>query len=155
LSCGTVQTASADYYLAVGSALAEAVQRMPRGRIALLGSGGMSHEFWPLDVIRDHFAYDESHVISGEARAFDARILEAWQRGEHAAVLELYPEYQRRFSPEGRFSHYLMALGAIGGAECRIPGRQLSNYENAVGTGQVHMWFDCGRTASASEENRA
>ncbi|HKP60166.1 MAG TPA: hypothetical protein VJV78_25755 [Polyangiales bacterium] len=142
LSCGIVQTASAGYYLAIGEALAEAVRRLPRGRIALLGSGGMSHEFWPLDVIRQHFAYDSSHVISGEARAFDAQILERWKAGDHAAVIELYPEYRERFHPEGRFAHYLMAVGAIGGAACRTRGEQLSAYENAVGTGQVHMFFD-------------
>lgn len=150
LSCGIVQTASMNYYLAVGEALAEAVRRLPRGRIALLGSGGMSHEFWPLDAIRDHFAYDAGHVISSEARAIDARILDAWKRGDHASVIQLYPEYLQRFSPEGRFSHYLMALGAVGGAACRLRGEQLSAYENAVGTGQVHMWFDCN-----SQEIRA
>jgi 3,4-dihydroxyphenylacetate 2,3-dioxygenase len=142
LSCGIVQTASANYYLAVGEALAEATRRAPEGRIALLGSGGMSHEFWPLDLIREHFAYDPSHVISSDARAFDQRILELWSAGDHAGVLALVPEYQRRFHPEGRFAHYLMALGALGGAECRLRGEQLSSYENAVGTGQVHVWFD-------------
>jgi 3,4-dihydroxyphenylacetate 2,3-dioxygenase len=142
LSCGVLQTASLRDYLALGEALAEAVKRLPEGRIALLGSGGMSHEFWPLDVIRQHFAYDASHVISSEARAFDARILEHWRNGDHAAVMELYPEYLRRFHPEGRFAHYLMPLGAMGGAACRVRGEQLSNYENAVGTGQVHVFFD-------------
>jgi 3,4-dihydroxyphenylacetate 2,3-dioxygenase len=154
LSCGIVQTANAGYYLALGAALAEAAARLPAGRIAVLGSGGMSHEFWPLDQIRDHFAYDSAHVISSEARAFDAEILAAWARGDHAAVLELYPEYQRRFSPEGRFAHYLIALGAVGGAACRLPGLQLSAYENAVGTGQVHMWFERDRVAT-DEEMRA
>lgn len=142
LSCGIVQTASVNYYLAVGEALAEAVRRLPEGRIALLGSGGMSHEFWPLDVIRDHFAYDPSHVISSEARETDARIMELWKAGDHAAVIEMYPEYRKRFHPEGRFAHYLIAIGAIGGAACHARGEQLSAYENAVGTGQVHMWFD-------------
>lgn len=156
LSCGHVQTASANYYLAVGEALAEAARRLPAGRIALLGSGGMSHQFWPLDVIRNHFAYDPSHVISNDARSSDARILELWARGDHAAVLELYPDYHRRFHPEGRFSHYLMALGAIGGADCRTRGEQLSAYENAVGTGQVHVWFDCKEAGPlSSEEIRA
>jgi 3,4-dihydroxyphenylacetate 2,3-dioxygenase len=141
LSSGIVQTASLHYYLAIGDALAEAVRRMDGGRVAILGSGGMSHEFWPLDSIRDHFAYDPAHVISSEARAFDARILAFWERGDHAAVVELYAEYLANFHPEGRFAHYLMALGAMGGHACRIPGARLSEYENAVGTGQVHVLF--------------
>lgn len=150
LSCGVVQTASRDYYLALGEALAEAVQSLPAGRIAILGSGGMSHEFWPLDVIRDHFQYDPQHVISSEARAIDARILELWKAGDHAAVVALYPEYRERFHPEGRFAHYLIALGALGGPRCTRKGVQLSAYENAVGTGQVHMFF-----GPESQESRA
>jgi 3,4-dihydroxyphenylacetate 2,3-dioxygenase len=141
LSCGVLQTGSIEDYLALGDALAEAVKRIEGTRIAVLGSGGMSHEFWPLGVIREHFGYDPAHVISPEARAMDERILALWERGDHAAVVELYPEYQRRFHPEGRFGHYLMALGAMGGRACRVPGTRLSAYENAVGTGQVHVLF--------------
>jgi 3,4-dihydroxyphenylacetate 2,3-dioxygenase len=141
LSCGVVQTAALAEYLALGEALAEAVRRTPGARVAILGSGGMSHQFWPLSVIREHFAYDPQHVISPDARAIDERILAHWKDGDHAAVLELYPEYLARFHPEGRFAHYLIALGAIGGARCRARGIQLSNYENAVGTGQVHVLF--------------
>lgn len=141
LSCGVVQTASLGYYLALGDALAEAIRRAPPGRVAILGSGGMSHEFWPLDQIREHFQYDSSHVITSEARSMDARILELWKRGEHARVIELYPEYRAKFHPEGRFAHYLIAVGALGGPSCTLAGEQLSAYENAVGTGQVHVWF--------------
>lgn len=141
LSCGVLQTGELGDYLALGAALAEAVARMAHSRVAVLGSGGMSHEFWPLAAIRQHFGYDPAHVISSEARAMDARILDAWHAGDHAAVVELYPEYLRRFHPEGRFAHYLMMLGALGGTECRARGVQLSDYENAVGTGQVHVLF--------------
>jgi 3,4-dihydroxyphenylacetate 2,3-dioxygenase len=148
LSCGVVQTASASYYLALGDALAEAVRRTPGCRVAVLGSGGMSHEFWPLDTIRKHFGYDSAHVISPDARAMDLHVLELWERGDHAAVLDLCPEYQRSFHPEGRFAHYLTALGALGGRACRVPGARLSKYENAVGTGQVHVLF---RPASVEE----
>jgi len=148
LSCGVVQTASAEYNLLLGDALAEAVRRTD-GRVAVLGSGGMSHEFWPLEVIRDHFGYDPEHVISQEARAIDERILALFERGDHRAVIDLYPEYER-FHPEGRFAHYLIAAGAIGGRACTRKGVRLSNYENAVGTGQVHVLFRCdgGRAAS-------
>ena len=71
----------------------------------------------------------------------DTRILGLWERGDHAAVVELYPEYLRKHHPEGRMAHYLMGLGAMGGPSCRIPGVCLSAYENAVGTGQVHVLF--------------
>jgi aromatic ring-opening dioxygenase catalytic subunit (LigB family) len=141
LSCGVVQTAPAQYYVALGEALAEAVRRVGPCRVAVLGSGGMSHEFWPLDAIRERFGYDASNVISAEAKEMDVRILELWQRGDHETVLALWPDYQRRFHPEGRFAHYLTALGAMGGKMCTLRGVQLSDYENAVGTGQVHVLF--------------
>lgn len=153
LSCGVVQTGGMHDFLALGAALSEAVKRVPGARVAVLGSGGMSHTFWPLSAIREHFAYDPSHVISTEARAIDAKILELWSRGDHAAVLELYPEYQVKHHPEGRFAHYLIALGALGGARCTARGTQLSDYENAVGTGQVHVLFHAD--ATTSKENAA
>ena len=33
-------------------------------------------------------------------------------------------------------------IGALGGAECRTPGVALSEYENARGTGNIHIWFE-------------
>jgi 3,4-dihydroxyphenylacetate 2,3-dioxygenase len=141
LSCSVLQTASLDDYLAFGDALAEAVRRTDGVRVAVLGSGGMSHTFWPLESIRSHFGYDSAHVISREAIEADARILDLWGRGDHASVVALYPDYLRAHHPEGRFAHYLIALGALGGAACRDRGTLLSAYENAVGTGQVHVLF--------------
>ena len=52
-----------------------------------------------------------------------------------------YPDY-RRYDPEGFFGHYLMMLGALGGAPCTARGEQWSDYENAAGIAQVHVWFD-------------
>jgi 3,4-dihydroxyphenylacetate 2,3-dioxygenase len=137
---GVCQSAETHNFLDFGSAIGEAIRRI-EGRVVLLGSGGMSHTFWPLDELRQHAGYTADHVRSAEARAMDERIIELWKKGEHAAVTALYPKY-RHFNPEGFFGHYLMMLGALGGQTCQAEGRQLSDYENAVGTGQVHMWFD-------------
>jgi hypothetical protein len=35
-----------------------------------------------------------------------------------------------------------MMIGALGEGECTARGRQYGNYENSIGTGQVHIWFD-------------
>ena len=143
LSVGVCQTAELDDYLAFGAAIAAAVGHTP-GRVALLGSGGLSHRFWPLRSLFDHQGYDPSHVVTPEARAADLRVLDCWERGDHAAVCDFWPEY-RRHAPEGRFAHYLMLLGAIGGPACKARGERYSAYENALGTGQVHMLFDLER----------
>jgi 3,4-dihydroxyphenylacetate 2,3-dioxygenase len=140
LSIGVCQAAEEHNFLALGAVLADAIARTP-GRVALLASGGMSHAFQPLDRIMERLGPDPDGVVSPEARAMDWRIIELWRRGDHAGVLALYPEF-RRYQPEGFFGHYLMMVGALGGAACTARGRSLSDYENAAGTGQVHVWFD-------------
>jgi 3,4-dihydroxyphenylacetate 2,3-dioxygenase len=149
LSVGVLQTAGPPHFLAFGRAIAEGVARTDH-RVAVLGSGGMSHTFWPVDQQRGRIAFDARHVISEAARDWDARILAHWQAGEHGKVVDLYPDY-RSVRPEGLFGHYLTLLGAIGGPACRAPGRRLSEYENALGTGQVHVVFDLDRVADVPE----
>jgi hypothetical protein len=56
-------------------------------------------------------------------------------------VVDTMPEFLR-VRPEGMFGHYLMMVAAIGGRDCVAPGVRYSEYENAIGTGQIHIWFD-------------
>jgi 3,4-dihydroxyphenylacetate 2,3-dioxygenase len=140
LSVGVCQTAELHNWLALGELLGRAVRDTDH-RVALFGSGGMSHRFWPMDVILKKGAWDPENVHSEGARLFDRRILELWGAGDHRSVIELYPEYSE-LAPEGFFAHYLMMVGALGGLECHSKGVALSECENAVGTGQAHVWFE-------------
>lgn len=140
VSVGVCQTAMPGDFLIFGEVLAEAVRRSDR-RVVLLGSGGLSHRFWPLRELRDHEAVGLDNIRTPAARVADEQLIEQWERGDHAAVLDGMDEY-RRHSPEGWFGHYLMLIGAIGGRDCRVPGVRFSDYEAAAGTGQVHMWFE-------------
>jgi 3,4-dihydroxyphenylacetate 2,3-dioxygenase len=64
------------------------------------------------------------------------------RNGDHRAVIDGMPAYSR-VAPEGFFGHYLMMMaGAIGGRDCAARRVQCSDYEPAVGTGQVDIWFD-------------
>ncbi len=148
LTVGVCQTAQPHNFLDFGATIAEAANRTD-GRVALLASGGMTHRFWPMDEILDHTGYAPEHCISPAAVDVDQRILEHWRNGEHAAVIDAYPDI-KPFHPEGDLGHYLMMVGALGGRDCTATGRQLSAYENAVGTGQVHMWFDTASVAAAT-----
>ncbi len=139
ISVGVCQTATPDDFLLFGQVLAEAIRGIDR-RVVLLASGGLSHKFWPLRSIRQHEPAHLDHIISPEARAADERVIELLEAGDHATVLAEYPAF-RKFSPEGFFAHYLMMIGALGGAECTIKGERYSDYESAAGTGQVHIWF--------------
>ena len=109
--------------------------------MVVLASGGMSHTFWPLKELPKHEASDPVHIITPEARAADEERLEMMQAGDHARIVDTMDDYFEH-APEGNFGHYLMMLGAIGGRDCAAIGEMYSDYENATGTGQVHVWFE-------------
>jgi 3,4-dihydroxyphenylacetate 2,3-dioxygenase len=140
LSMGLCQTARDHNFLAVGKGIAEAVAASDQ-RVVLIASGGMSHRFWSLDELEAHEASDPIHIITPEARAADEKRLQWWQQGDHARVIDAMDDY-RQHKPEGMFGHYLAMVGALGGRDCKASGSQFSDYENATGTGQVHVWFD-------------
>ncbi len=140
VSVSVVQTGDTDDFMTMGEAIGEAVSRLDR-RAVILASGGMSHTFWPLKEIAKHEASDPVHIITPAARAADEERLEMMMAGDHARVVDTMEDYFE-YAPEGRFGHYLMMLGAIGGRNCTAPGEMFSDYENATGTGQVHVWFE-------------
>lgn len=140
ISIGVCQTADTEDFLRLGRALGDAVAATGR-RVLLIASGALSHTFWPLRVIRDHEASGPEHIFTPQARAADERRIAWLGNGDHARVLDTMPEFLA-FRPEARFGHYLMMIGALGEHACTAPGRLYSDYENSVGTGQVHIWFD-------------
>lgn len=140
LRMGICQHAETHNFLDMGKVLGEAIAQSDAG-VGILASGGMSHKFPPLDVSHKHTKNAPDYIITPEARAFDEGVLERWTQGDHRGVIDGYPDYAP-FKPEGRFGHYLIMAGALGGRDWTATGRQLSDYENAFGTGQVHVWFD-------------
>lgn len=140
VSVSVVQTGESDDFMTMGEAIGEAVSRLDR-RAVILASGGMSHTFWPLKQIPKHEASDPVHIITPEARAADEERIDWMKAGDHARIVDSMDDYMEH-APEGGFGHYLMMLGAIGGRDCKAPGEMFSDYENATGTGQVHVWFD-------------
>ena len=140
VSVSVVQTGEMDDFLTMGEAIGEAVSRLDR-RVVVLASGGLSHTFWPLSQIVKHEASDPVHIITPEARAADEERVEWMKLGDHARIIDTMEDYYP-YAPEGNFGHYLMMLGAIGGRNCIAKGEMFSDYENATGTGQVHVWFE-------------
>lgn len=140
VSISLVQTGEMKDFLTMGEAIARAVADSDR-RVVVIASGGMTHRFWPLSELSKHEASDPIHIITPEARAADEERL-AWMRaGELHRIVDTMDEYYEH-SPEGDFGHFLMMLGAIGGPACLARGEMFSDYENATGTGQVHVWFE-------------
>ncbi len=140
VSVSVAQTGETDDFLTMGEAIGEAANRLDR-RVVVLASGGMSHTFWPLKQIAKHEASDPVHIITPEARAADEERLEWMKAGDHAQIVDSMNDYFAH-APEGDFGHYLMMLGSVGGRNCVAPGEMFSDYENATGTGQVHVWFE-------------
>ncbi|RIJ67848.1 catechol 1,2-dioxygenase [Nakamurella silvestris] len=140
ISIGVCQTADMEDNLRLGRALGDAIAASDR-KVLLLASGAMSHTFWPLRQIRDHEAAGVEHIFTPAAAAADFERLDWFAAGDHARVLDTMDEFYK-FKPEARFGHYLMMIGALGEGDCRATSRMYGRYENSVGTGQVHLWFD-------------
>jgi 3,4-dihydroxyphenylacetate 2,3-dioxygenase len=140
VTVSTCQTGEAEDFLRAGRALGEAIERTDR-KVLLIASGALSHTFWKLRELRDHEASDPEHIRTPEAYAADLERIEWFKQGDHARVLDTMPEFMK-YRPEAMFAHYLMMVGALGEHDVVAPARQYGEYENSIGTGQVHLWFD-------------
>lgn len=142
VSVSTCQNCQPRHYLESGRVIGEAIQRSPY-RVALLASGALSHKFNEIDWVQGHpRIYHESNVSRPENIAADKQAIALFEQGRHDVVVGEWDERFRKLPWEGFGGHYLQMVGALGGAECRARGRVMSAYENARGTGNVHMWFD-------------
>jgi aromatic ring-opening dioxygenase catalytic subunit (LigB family) len=140
LTVSTCQTAEPIDFETVGKVIGEAIAASDQ-RVVLIASGAVSHTFHKLRSLRNHEAAGEEHIYSDAAREWDHKVIEAMERGDHAFILDNMEEFYK-VRPEGHFGHYQMMINAIGGRNCVAPGRRFSEYENSIGTGQVHVWFD-------------
>jgi len=146
----TAYTGDTEDFLRAGRAIGAAIAGTGR-RVVLVASGALSHTFWPLRELRAHEASDPVHIRTEQARLADADRIGWLRAGDHARVIDTMDEYLR-VRPEARFAHYLMMIGALGERAVTAPARPFSEYENSVGTGQMHLWFDrpaAGWTAPA------
>ena len=136
----TAYTGDTEDFLRAGLAIGAAIAATDR-KVVLVASGALSHTFWPLRELRAHEASDAAHIRTARARAADTERIGWLQAGDHAQVIDTMDEFLT-VRPEARFAHYLMMIAALGGTAVTAPGRPFSDYENSIGTGQVHMWFD-------------
>ncbi|OAH13599.1 3,4-dihydroxyphenylacetate 2,3-dioxygenase [Streptomyces jeddahensis] len=141
VTIGVCQTGDMEDHLRLGRALADGIAATPGRRVLLIASGALSHTFWPLRELRDHEASDPVHIRTPEAREADYERIAWFKEGRHDKVLDRMDEFWK-YKPEAKFFHYLMMAGALGEQACTAKARQYGEYENSVGTGQVHLWFD-------------
>jgi 3,4-dihydroxyphenylacetate 2,3-dioxygenase len=154
ISVSVCQTGDTEDFLRAGRALGDAIAAVDR-KVVLLASGALSHTFWPLRELRKHEGASLDSIRTPQARDADLERIAWFETGDHARVLATMPEFLR-YKPEAKFSHYLQMIGALGESAVTAAGRRYSEYENSVGTGQVHIWFDrpaAGWTAAAGLES--
>jgi 3,4-dihydroxyphenylacetate 2,3-dioxygenase len=137
-------------FLDSGVSIGEAIQRSDR-RAVLLASGALSHKFNGIDWKPKHpRIFHESNVSCPENVESDKQAIALMREGRHDQILERWDVDYRRKPWEAFGAHYLQMLGALGGRDCRFKGEPLSDYENARGTGNIHIWFDTQRPSTNS-----
>jgi len=139
VSMSVCQTAETEDFLRAGRALGEAIRDSDR-KVLLLASGALSHTFYKLRDLRKHEASDPSHIFTPEAREADLERIEWMKQGDHARILDTMDEF-KKYKPEANFSHWLTMAGATGEGANTAKGVLYSEYENSIGTGQVHVYF--------------
>jgi 3,4-dihydroxyphenylacetate 2,3-dioxygenase len=140
VSMSVCQTATPEDFKRAGRALGEAI-RDSDSKVLLLGSGALSHTFHKLRDLRKNEASDPIHIFTPEAYEYDKKVMEWFAKGDHKAVLDDFDNF-KKYKPEAGFFHYLTMAGALGEEDNKSIGRLYSEYENSIGTGQVHIWFD-------------
>ncbi|WP_240756093.1 extradiol ring-cleavage dioxygenase [Pandoraea sp. XY-2] len=142
VTVSSCQNCETKHFLQSGDAIGEAIRRSPL-RVVMLASGSLSHRFNGIDWQPQHpRIFHESNVSRPENIESDKRAIEAFREGRHDRILANWDEDYRKRPWEAHGAHYLQMIGALGGAASRHPGTVLSEYENARGTGNVHVWFD-------------
>lgn len=142
VSVSSCQNCRPEHYLQSGAVIAEAIRRSGL-RVVLLASGALSHRFNPIDWTPRHpRIFHESNVSAPEYIASDKQAVELFRQGRHDQVIDRWEDEYRKVFWEAFGAHYLQMVGALGGRDCRAVGTPLSDYENARGTGNIHIWFD-------------
>jgi aromatic ring-opening dioxygenase catalytic subunit (LigB family) len=158
VSVSSCQNCRPEHYLQSGAVIAEAIARSDLN-VVLLASGALSHRFNQIDWVPNNpRIFDESNVSSQRCIEADKKALALFAEGRHDTILDIWDEEFRPVFWEGYGAHYLQMLGALGGRECRAKGTPMSAYENARGTGNIHVWFDVAQqenTTKAVQEAQA
>ena len=142
VSVSSCQNCRPEHFLQSGEVIGEAIKRSGL-RVALLASGALSHKFNEIDWKPNHpRIFHESNVSRPENIVSDKQAIEFFKQGRHDTILERWDNEYRKIFWEAFGAHYLQMVGAMGGRECRAKATPLSDYENARGTGNIHLWFD-------------
>lgn len=142
VTVSSCQNCQPRHFLESGAVIGEAIARSDL-RLVMLASGALSHRFNEIDWVPNHpRIFHESNVSRPDNVESDKRAIARFEAGRHDQILADWDDDYRKRPWEAFGAHYLQMVGALGGAACRARGTPLSAYENARGTGNIHIWFD-------------
>ncbi len=142
VTVSSCQNCQPRHFLESGAVIGEAIARSDL-RVVMLASGALSHRFNEIDWVPNHpRIFHESNVSRPDNVESDKRAIARFEAGRHDQILADWDDDYRKRPWEAFGAHYLQMVGALGGAACRARGTPLSAYENARGTGNIHIWFD-------------
>jgi aromatic ring-opening dioxygenase catalytic subunit (LigB family) len=150
MTVSNCQNCETEHFLEDGAVVGEAIRRSPY-RVVLLASGALSHKFNGINWEQKHPRIYHPENVSSDANVqSDREAIDLMRQGRHDLIVERFPSVYAKIPWEGFGGHYLQMIGALGGADCRAHGEELSEYENARGTGNLHVWFETQSAEAAA-----
>ena len=120
----------------MGESIRQAVEASGR-RVAFLASGSLSHRIAPNREVGDHLM----KISRPFNKQVDLKVMEMWQRGDHADFLDMLPQYARDCDGEGGMHDTAMLYGLLGWKDYRGRAEVLTPYFESSGTGQCNVLF--------------
>lgn len=137
----SVSALCTSHYLAdsarLGWAMRKAVEEHYDGTVAFLASGSLSHRIAPNREVGDHLM----KISRPFNKQVDLKVMEMWQRGDHADFLDMLPQYARDCDGEGGMHDTAMLYGLLGWKGYKGRAEVLTPYFESSGTGQCNVLF--------------
>ncbi len=120
-----------------GLAVRRAIEEQYEGTVAVFASGSLSHHF--ADNGRaPEFAFKTYNAFLEQV---DRKVVELWERGEHATVIDMLPMYNEKCWGEGDMHDTAMLYGLLGGHSYTEKVEVITPYFGSSGTGQINAIF--------------
>ncbi len=120
-----------------GLAVRRAIEERYDGTVAVFASGSLSHHFADNGKAPE-YAFKTYNAFLEQV---DLRVVELWERGEHATVIDMLPMYADKCWGEGDMHDTAMLYGLLGGSAYTEKVEVITPYFGSSGTGQINAIF--------------
>jgi 3,4-dihydroxyphenylacetate 2,3-dioxygenase len=120
-----------------GLAVRRAIEEKYEGTVAVFASGSLSHHFADNGKAPE-YAFK---VYDPFLEQVDLRVVELWERGDHATVIDMLPMYAEKCWGEGDMHDTAMLYGVLDGRSYNEKVEVITPYFGSSGTGQINAIF--------------